>query len=193
MPDFTFSIFSASKEAVSGNKGKPFPPGWEHSHNNVIMAYRMYFDGHEHDPTFPPAIPIKEVVVPAAKIAAGQDDSNNFLVQVPQETGDMAAGMGTMGGSLVHGTSVGQKSFGGYPPVTESAVDRMEILKEIRLHMDLLNDFVGTIPQQYLNKRKRELFQAMPSTPPSTSQRTNSKRARTEPLDTDSVTGDVTM
>jgi len=32
-----------TQEIVAGQKGKPYPTNWEHAHNNIIMAYRMYY------------------------------------------------------------------------------------------------------------------------------------------------------
>ena len=60
---------------------------------------------------------------------------------------------------------------------SESAEDRLAMLKEVRMHLDLLNDFVGIIPQEHLNKRKRKLYQALPLAPPSLAQRSTARRA----------------
>ena len=59
----------------------------------------------------------------------------------------------------------------------ESAEDRLAVLKEVRMHLDLLNEFVGIIPQEHLHKRKRELYQALPLAPPSLTQRSTARRA----------------
>ena len=56
---------------MSGQKGKAYPPHWEHAHNNVIMAYRIYYKNGEIDPTFPPAVPAKDIIVPAQKPKSG--------------------------------------------------------------------------------------------------------------------------
>jgi hypothetical protein len=29
------------QEIIAGQKGKPYPPNWEHAHNNIRMAYQM--------------------------------------------------------------------------------------------------------------------------------------------------------
>lgn len=134
----------------------------------------MYFDGHEKDPTFPPAVPAKEVVVPAAKPKPGVDDSSGFLVQVPPDSSsDRANGAGRES----FGTGQLEMDHMAAAASSESAEDRLAMLKEVRMHLDLLNDFVGIIPQEHLNKRKRKLYQALPLAPPSLAQRSTARRA----------------
>ncbi len=42
----------------------------------------------------------------------------------------------------------------------------MDLLKEVREHLDLLKQFEGSVDAEALTKRKRELFAAMPPAPP---------------------------
>ncbi len=148
-----------TQEAVTNQSGKPAPRGWEHSHNNVIMTYRMYFNGTDPNPTLPPPIPFKEVIVPVAKDA-------NYMVRMPGDTDQTEnCAVPPSPGPHLHERM-------------ESAEDRMDILQEIRAHMDLLNDFVGIIPQEKLIQRKRDLYNALPNAPPSMSER--GKRTRHE-------------
>lgn len=116
------------------------------------MTFRMYFKGTDPNPALPPPVPFKEVIVPVAKTK----EDVNYLVRLPSDT-DQAA-------PVTAPPSVGPTPM----ELMESAEDRMAILKELRAHMDLLNDFVGIIPQEQLNRRKRELYDALPSPPPST-------------------------
>jgi len=44
--------------------------------------------------------------------------------------------------------------------------ERRLLLQEVREHLDLLKEFEGVIAPEELNKRKRELFLALPSAPP---------------------------
>eukprot|EP00934_Nitzschia_sp_Nitz4_P002564 Nitzschia sp. Nitz4//scaffold180_size44305//19578//20627//NITZ4_007238-RA/size44305-processed-gene-0.10-mRNA-1//1//CDS//3329539464//2554//frame0 len=162
-------------------KSTPFPPQFPHAHSQVLMTYRMYYDGYELDTTFPPAVPFKEIVVPAnrptahaagpgilVRVNPGQAQQNIMDDEIPREI-----------------AMDSDRPSGDYPQTPmntraatmESADSRLEVLKEIRMHMDLLNDFVGVIPQNFLNRRKRDLYHALPRPPPRTTQRVT-------PLDT---------
>jgi hypothetical protein len=113
------------------------------------MTYRMYFDGADPDEKLPEPAPFKEIVVPVAK---PREDDPAYLLKMAGNPEQAAA------------AALSQHQ-------AESAADRLSALKEIRAHMDLLNDFIGIIPQEQLLKRKRDLYLAMPSAPPSTSER----------------------
>ena len=159
----TDTVFcSLHQEIVSGQKGKPFPSNWdhsqpfpsnwEHSHNNVFLTYRMYYSGTERDTTFPPPEPPKEIVVPASKPKTGVDAAYYVAMN-----------------SAGNGGDAGERNIAGVSGVEpEPAEERRQILHEVRLHLDLLKEFEGIIPAETLNKRKRELFAAVPSAPPST-------------------------
>jgi hypothetical protein len=67
------------QENVSGNKGKPHPPYWEHAHNHCIMGFRLYYRGDRLDPSFPAAVPPREIVVPAEK---PKPDSAPYYIQM---------------------------------------------------------------------------------------------------------------
>jgi hypothetical protein len=135
-------------ETVSGQKGKPHPRNWEHAHNNVIMLYQMYYRGGQIDPNFPPPTSPKEIVVPAEKpksgsqpyyLAMSDGDDNKHDVN----DADLAAIVGSDGGD-----------------------NRRLVLKEVREHLDILKEFEGVISADELNKRKRDLFLALPAAPP---------------------------
>lgn len=125
------------------------------------MTYRMNYHGTNLDPNLPHPAPFKDVVVPNAK---PREDDPAYLLKMP---GDSEQG---------NTTALSQQ-------VKESAEDRLAMLQEIRAHMDLLNDFVGIIPQEQLHKRKRELYLAMPNTPPTASERAKRLRQVLEGLE----------
>jgi len=124
-------------------KGVPAPQGWEHGHNSHLMTFRMFYNGTKLDTELPPPAPIKDVVVPVKKPHTMTDTP--YLLRLAE---------------------------GEDPPpsVIEARreVDdlRRGMLQEIRLHMDLLKDFEGIIPESELQARKRRLFSAMPDAPP---------------------------
>ncbi|KAL3913681.1 MAG: hypothetical protein SGARI_000533 [Bacillariaceae sp.] len=137
-------------EGPSGVKKDPFPLRWEFTHNHTLVTYKMYYNkGSNLDKTFP-APQHREIVLPQNKPAGGWDAYNGpgparspaFPHQPPA-----AAAVGTTPSSLPQD-------------------NRMQMLKEVREHMDLLKHFEGVVDAESLNKRKRELFAAMPPAPP---------------------------
>lgn len=50
--------------------------------------------------------------------------------------------------------------------VKASVEERRAILKEVREHLEILKEFQELVPEEELNKRKRELFLALPDAPP---------------------------
>jgi hypothetical protein len=162
-----FPCCSLQQEIVSGQKGKPFPPNWDHSHNNVIMAYRMYYQGSERDSTFPPPDPPKEIVVPASKPKTGTDTAYYIAMNNAADgTGEATATEGGPNEDEAVDLAVD----------AESAEERRQILHEVREHLDLLKQFEGMISEDLLKKRKRDLFSALPSAPPSSSSRGKLRR-----------------
>jgi hypothetical protein len=149
------------QESISGTKGKPHPANWEHAHNNVIMCYRMYYSGGKLDPNFPPPIPPKEIVVPAEKPKGG---SQPFFIAMNK------AGDNVLNGR--HETGVQDSEMSAIAgEEKQQPEDRRNVLKEVREHLDLLKEFEGVISQEELNKRKRDLFMALPPAPPAASSR----------------------
>ena len=126
-------------------EGVPAPQGWEHSHNNHLMAFRMYYKGPELDTNLPAPVPIKDVVVPVKK--KSQSTEAPYMLRLAE---------------------------GEHPPATRTILEarqqaaelRRGMLKEVRLHLDLLKDFEGLIPEADLQARKRQLFLALPQAPP---------------------------
>ncbi len=51
-------------------------------------------------------------------------------------------------------------------PVSNEATERRELLKEIKDHIDILNEFTGIIPPEILLERKKALFAMLPSPKP---------------------------
>lgn len=143
---------SGADEMVSNER----PALWEHSHNHLIMAYRLYYKGDKLDPDFPPPRPPVAIVVPAERPQGGEN--GHFVL--------------ASGGN----PSTGEPGAGTQQPNNGPGAERQRILSEVREHLDLLKEFEGVIPQEDLNERKRELFLALPSAPPPA----NGKRMRAE-------------
>lgn len=157
-------------EGVSGNKGKPHPAYWEHAHNHCIMAFRLYYRGDRLDPSFPAAVPPREIVVPAEK--PKPDSSAPYYIQMNNKK----TGVGAPAPAADLKDSHHHQDDGDEPHLDMAALiggdpveDRRKVLKEVREHLDLLKEFEGVISDEDLVKRKRELFLALPSAPPAAS------------------------
>lgn len=137
-------------EKLTGFSGKPYPEHWEHAHNHVVMAYRMYYHLDELDPSFPepcsprePNIPIDR---PKSKMQSRMSTGSCTVVGEDDEPHlDVAELLGE------------KKSL---------LEDRRKVMQEVREHLDLLKEFEGVICEEDLAKRKRELFLALPGAPP---------------------------
>jgi hypothetical protein len=110
----------------------------------------MYYKLAELDPDFPPPGPAKDIVVPQSK------------PKLPPSSGDSVEPTGTSDSPVV-------------APV-EPAEHRREIIQEVGEYLKLLKDFEGAVPVQLLEKRKRELFEALPAAPPSLAERLKQRR-----------------
>lgn len=125
---------------------KPYSPLFEFNHNNVFSVYRIYYRGTKEDPNiFLPVSPM-EVKVPNMKpsdAASVAGATNNAAPSLPLE--DL--------------TIVKAKS------VLLSDEERRALLKEVKDHTELLNEFIGVVPNDELAERKRALYAALPPVP----------------------------
>ena len=175
--DVCMEFIQKQYEIVSGTVGKRFPFNWEHTHNNVIMTYKMYYDRLTPDASFPKAEPATEIVVPHEKPKANEGSvvghirptlpsfNTNGLAASPKAPPPAAAS--TPGRAKNDGSSLS---------ITETQEERLLILQEVKEHMDLLEKFEGIVHRDILKKRKRDLFDALPSVPPSAMARLQTRR-----------------
>jgi hypothetical protein len=177
---FRFSLvkMQSLQEAVSGNK-KPHPVSWEHAHNHCIMVFRLYYRGDRLDPSFPAAVPPREIVVPAEKPKANATATYylqmNASKKLAAEASAVVESMGPKVGHLDGGNDEPHLDVAALIGESNPAEERRRALKEVREHLELLKEFEGVISDDDLLKRKRELFLALPPAPPSG---TPSKRAK---------------
>lgn len=139
-------------ELVTGTKDKPHPTLWEHSHLNVFLAYRMFYKGDNVDPDLPPARPPREVVVPNKKPPSGVSRRSASL---RDEDDDSESGLKSFMEQMAKGSN----------DLLADAEERRKMLDEVKTHMELLREFEGVIPEEDLERRKRELFNALPPAP----------------------------
>jgi hypothetical protein len=113
------------------------------------MCYLMYYRGDALDPTFPPPRPPKAAYVPHHKSTQNSNRSTSDL---------------NMPGTS-HQEQFTQSSIKENIPQSSEGVDalsRKKRLEEVKEHLALLDEFVGVIPLEEIQQRKRELFLAMP-------------------------------
>lgn len=149
-------------------KSKERPAHWEHAHNNVFMTFKMYYRGAELDPDLPPPAPTIPIVVPTQRPTAS-GDTGHFIYPNggpnSTATGMPGPNLNNMGAQMLdHDTDdgAGMVSAG----KAGKAQHRQNLLKEVRDHLDILRSFEGIIPAEEVNRRKRELFLALPPAPP---------------------------
>lgn len=140
-------------ETLTGFTGKPFPLNWEHAHNHVIMAYRMYFRYDQLDTTFPIPISPREIAVPTERPKVKGPPASAKIATAASPTSD--------GDDEPNGDAA--ELLGETKNIVE---DRRKVLQEVREHLELLKEFDGVISEEDLAKRKRELFLALPPAPP---------------------------
>jgi hypothetical protein len=112
----------------------------------------MYYRGDALDPAFPPPRPPKATYVPHHK-------SSQNIIRSGSDRNIAPASHSTFIQSAIP-DSVPQSSE------IVDALSRKKLLEEVREHLALLNEFVGVIPNEEIQQRKRELFLAMPPAPP---------------------------
>jgi hypothetical protein len=167
---------------VSGKKDI-FHPNWEYSHDNHFTAYRMFYVGSELDPNLPPARdPNPNRVVPsvkprpevveaenlkraakaaAAALQASKDAEAAAIVQMQ----NLNQGQSNKKQKTVHKSNSAAKSTSASAKARKAdddALERRALLKEIKDHLEILNEFKGIMPESELNERKRDLFNRLP-------------------------------
>jgi hypothetical protein len=157
------AFLQKSYEDMSGKEGVPFPARFEFTHNNTLVTYKMYYKkGRNLDPSFPPPQP-REILLPSVKPPGGW---------AAYAAGARAGGVSTTNGQqqLTNAqSSQPHRPHAAVLAMTPARVQqhkRLEMLKEVREHLDLLQSFEGVVDEESLNKRKRELFEALPPAPP---------------------------
>jgi hypothetical protein len=119
-----------------------------YTHNNCLLCYVIYYKDAELDPDLPPARAPRAIDIPTERPPAGAT----------------VAAIQPQGGE--HDVNVADLEA----IVSEDAKTRVEerraVLREVRDHLDILKEFQEIIPQEELDKRKRELYLALPDAPP---------------------------
>lgn len=141
----------------------------EDAHNNVILTFRIYYDGLRLDPTLPAPAPVVEINVPHEKPAP----INGAAVMRDPGTVRYTAASARAApapSALVPAPPAAA------PPVyaasrEENHEERLQVLREVKEYMEVLEKFDGVIHEDFLMKRKRELFEALPSIPKSCTER----------------------
>lgn len=136
------------------------------------MTFRMYYDGLILDPKLPEPAPVVEINVPNEKPAPMDSAA------VMRTPGTVHYGIGAT--LPAPGTAVIAKAAAPRIPTyiasEESPEERLKIIREVNEYMEVLKKFDGIIHNDFLAKRKRQLFEALPSVPPSAAERIRSRQ-----------------
>ena len=162
------SLVQSMFEGLINFTGRPHPQNWEHAHNHVVLAFRMYYRYDQLDPTFPPPFSPREVIFPNSR----EKSLPLTIKKVPP-----IAGIQFPDDSSVHGVNMllndthtsstaAVAKMPQRPPTEEQSMsDRRMALQEVREHLELLKEFEGVVSEEELSNRKRELFLALPPAP----------------------------
>lgn len=136
------------------------------------MTYKMYYDGLTLDPTLPAPQPVVEINVPHEKPAPIDGAA---VMRAPGTVRYTATS------ALSPSAPIVPKASAAAPPSfaassEESHEERLQVLREVKEYMEVLQKFEGVIHDDFLAKRKRELFEALPSIPPSSAERTRKRQ-----------------
>lgn len=136
------------------NKGKTCPWTWEHAHNHVIMAFRLYYEGDKLDPDFPTSQLCPDMTIPRER------PSKKDLAFAPHQSGKDSAR-----GAAAHDDTDELDVAAILGETGKPSEERRQLIKEVRDHLDLLKEFEGTVSEEEIAKRKRDLFLALPAAP----------------------------
>lgn len=118
-----------------------------YQHNNCLLCYVVYYKDAELDPDLPPARAPRAIDIPTERPAPG-------------------AAIASIQPSGEHDVNVADLEAIVSEDVKARVEERRAVLSEVREHLDILKEFQELIPQEELNKRKRDLYLALPDAPP---------------------------
>lgn len=136
----------------------------------------MYYDCLQLDPTLPVPAPVVEIDVPHEKPTPIDGAA---VMRAPGPVRYSATSGASSSGSTVARPAqapVAASSFAA--SLEESPEDRIQMLQEVKMYMEVLEKFEGVIHDDFLAKRRRELFEALPSVPTSSAERTRKRQRR---------------
>jgi len=127
----------------SGKEDQKYHENWEFTHVNFFLAFRMYYVGGFINTKLPPA----------------RDPNPNRVVPTIKPI-DLANLKNTEGRKRL----LDRESASSF--ISEvMAEERRALLKEVKDHMEILNEFENIVPEEELKKRKKELFSSLPPIP----------------------------
>lgn len=146
--------------------------GWGYSHNNCLLAYKMYYHNGEVASSLPPSHVPKSIEIPMDRPPPTIQPAVVAAMQQAAAMVAASAGVETPA-ALPKDDDVNAAELKAI--VTQAnkpnVDDRREVLREVREHLELLKEFEDVIPPEELQKRKRELFAALPTAPPPASRK----------------------
>jgi len=113
----------------------------------------MYYKNGILDPDLPPARAPRAIEVPTERPAPGISVSMAGVAIQPGPRGE-------------HDVNVADLEDIVSQEAKASIEERRAVLHEVREHLDILKEFQELVSEEELNKRKRELYLALPDAPP---------------------------
>jgi hypothetical protein len=158
------------------NTNTQYPRRFEFTHNNSLVAYKMYYNkGKQLDATFPKPVHCG-ITIPIVKPEGGVINYSNGSMGGSGSTAAASSGANAPAGGG------GGGGDGGGRPEQQLRQHRMDTLKEVREHLDLLKEFEGVVDSTVINERKHALFLALPpAPPPHPTSNNNNKKQKTTP------------
>ena len=162
-----FNIISKSKVDNDGGgnaKETPVPPSWEYSHISVFLAYRMYYDGEAIATDLPPPVDPN----PSRKVPKNKPKDYPPPPPVPGALpsigdGNVSDELHAYAGQLASTAPVSMGGTSGAGQVDDAT--RRAMLKEVKDHLDVIQQLEGIMPAAEAEQRKRALYAAMPPPP----------------------------
>lgn len=142
------SLTHYQTEAISG-KDRTVSRNWGYMHNNCLLAYTIYYKDGKLDPNLPPARSPIDIAIPQTRPPVVSASTG---VPLPQ--------------SMAQPVPIAPAPLRVAQQQEQSGEERQAILAEVRQHLDILKELEGSVPEETINKRKRELFAALPDAPP---------------------------
>ena len=117
----------------------------------------MYYKNGKLDPDLPPARAPRPIQIPSER-TSGRASLTMAGVAI-QPTHDGAP-------IKEHDVNVADLEAIVAQDSKDTIEERRAVLHEVREHLDILKEFQDLVPEEELNKRKRELYLALPDAPP---------------------------
>lgn len=168
---FAIDLYDQEGTSAGAARDRAAARGWGYSHNNCLLCYQIYYKNGQLDPTVPSFTPDRVIEVPAERpekaVRSGSAVASVGVLPPSQQQQDDGARSSTNNLIKEHDVNVADlEAIVAQGDGKASVEERRAVLQEVREHLDILKEFQDLVPEEELNKRKRELYLALPDAPP---------------------------